>query len=413
MTFSSLQAQSESEIRLARQLCDVEVAKYKAVAENASKSALDYTSLHGYESWMKALKSAQEEARLAKANEIEANKQVGYVIEELKRMTMYKERAELETKQIMLRYGGLSMKQLIYPIDINTDEAEKLLENPIGAFKKEDKANSSSFFSSFRRKLTEKFSSFSSKQEDAELPDATAAPNQRVQPIGKQAPVPSATTRNSYESPPILSTGQSKLSPPKLSTQQGSKSMAPLPQSQSPPVNRRSTISSSSVGNDDAHMLATVAGFHKQQFVSPKPREQDTSAKKLSNSPSLMDHKLAAARNPLSNQHSLKDDASDQSHSSRTSAGGSLPSRPSTADAGLSQSAKEVHEDRLPAQYQIFRARQSNLAVIPKLAFATPRQLDSSVPRYHMRRDVTITDPTQCAWLQKAAGPLIERYILT
>ena len=103
-------------------------------------------------------------------------------------------------------------------------------------------------------------------------------------------------------------------------------------------------------------------------------------------------------------------------HSSRTtdkaeSRSSKGSSRPSSADSGSLQSAREVHEGRLPAQYQLFRTRQSNSTAISKLCIATPRHSDASGPRYHMRRDVSITDPTQCIWLQKASGPLTDRCI--
>jgi hypothetical protein len=343
---------------------------------------------------MKALKSAQEDARLAKENEIEAQNQTGYVIEELKRMTMFKERAELETKQVMLRYGGLSMKQLIYPSEMNVDEAENLLENPIGPFKNEvnsnSKEDSSSFFSSFRRKLTEKFS-FSTKKEIVVMREDITAPKYQVQSFGKQVPLHFSTTKNTSESPTknessLFSVGQSTNSPPKLSTKQRSKSISNLPQSQSPPVDRKSSPIASSLGNENPIGFAAVAGSPKQWHALPKSRDQDTSAKVLPHTPSRIDNKSvsASARNPSGTQHALTGDASDRS--SRTSTGGSQSSRPSIADAGSWQSAKEVREDRLPVQYQSFRARQSNLASIPKLAFQTPRQLDASPYSNRMRQ---------------------------
>ncbi len=416
-----------------RQLSDVEVAKYKAVAENASKSALDYASLHGYESWMHALQSAQEEARQSRENEIEAKKQTGYVIEELKRMTLCKERAELETKQVVARYGGLSMTQLIFPSEMENMDAE---ENPIKEHQKQNAAgDSSSFFSSFRRKLKEKFNSFTETKKDyndGSDQDEPVAKN-RLPSTRKQPNVPMSATRNvptsnirvegspasgkslqspTY-SPPILDSKSPTNSPPKISTQSPSTSpQLSMPSrrntmldehkySHSSAHRKKSTQSTSVAGHEETDKMTFANGFQKQQHVETAHKQE------------LSDDKITATRSQMKDARSKKEDTSELSSHS-TNKWESRTSRPSSADSGSiqSSSSRDVHEGRLPAQYQNFRARQSNLTTIPKLSFSTPRQSDPGM-RYLMRRDMSITDPLQCAWLQKASGLIVERCIGT
>jgi hypothetical protein len=425
-----------------RQLSDIEVAKYKAVAENASKSALDYASLHGYESWMHALQSAQEEARKSRENEIEAKKQLGYVIEELKRMTLYKERAELETKQVVAKYGGLSMTQLIFPSEMeNMDANENTIE---GDQKHKAEVESSSFFSSFRRKLKEKFNSFKETQMDddqaSDVEDTMA--KSRSPLIKKQSYMPVSKTRSAAASsaassiktessllpkgqltqsptysPPMLRAKSPTNSPPKLTTQ----SLMNSPQKQLPGhrnvVSDEPKQSNSSVNRAkglpiltgyEATTNTTLAnGFQRQMHV-PKLHEQDPSEKIISSRASQVDNKKD--KNSLVNDHRSKRDDTSEYSSRSTNRGESYSSRPSSAESGSIQSAREIQEGRLPAQYQNFRARQSNLTTIPKLSFSTPRQSDLAGMRYQMRRDFSVTDQLQCAWLQRASGPVVERY---
>jgi hypothetical protein len=425
--------QNETELRLVRQLSEVEVAKYKAIADNASKKSLDYASLHGYESWMQALQSAQEDARRSRENELEAIKQTGYVVEELKKMTMYKERAELETKQVISRYGGLSLKQLIYPSEMSTAESVNLLVEPSNELKQHDKTDdSTSFFSTFRRKLKQKFSNISKKEDDRASHKNEIEPDARLQMMDRQAE--SAIIRKSPVSDnqarlPLPIARQASVLTPKVDgsplafgklkqSQKRSPQLLPSrgnifdesPLSKSPANHMKHSPTSSS-GYEGQKMISDNDAFQLQQPVS-RSREHDVTAKIESNRSSRAEYKSVAPRNSGTDQSSIKDDTTD--HSSRTtnraeshSSKGS--SRPSSADSGSLQSAREVHEGRLPPQYQFFRTRQSNLTVIPKLSLATPRYSEASGARYHMRRDVSIKDPTQCAWLQKASGPLAER----
>ncbi len=375
--------QNETETRLIRQLSEVEVAKYKAVAENASKNALDYASLHGYESWMQALKSAHEEARLSRENEHEAIKQTGYVIEELKKMTMYKERAELETKQVMLRYGGLSMKQLIYPSEMNIDEAQNLLISPSQEPKQQNAAeDSSSFFSTFRRKLKEKFGSLSQKkEEDRTSNDDSIEPKTRFQTVDRMTGM--AFARKSD----VIDKQHARL----------------------PIALTKNVAVSATKSTEFLHPNSTQSPKHSPQKLSPSranalgvPQLSKLHVSPMKSSPtSISGHEDSN----FPSDHSSRTTDKAESRSSKGS------SRPSSADSGSLQSAREVHEGRLPAQYQLFRTRQSNSTAISKLCIATPRHSDASGPRYHMRRDVSITDPTQCIWLQKASGPLTDRCI--
>ena len=396
-------------MRLVRQLSDVEVAKYKALAENASKSSLDYASLHGYESWMQALESAQEDARQSRENEQEAMKQTGYVIEELKKMTIYKERAELETKQVMLKYGGLSIKQLMYPTEMNIDSAQYLLEKSIKDIKPNNTStDSSSFFSSFRRKLKEKFSSFAGKEEDNAMNAEDISPKIPSPSIQRRAQVHVAISRNAQvatlknEGSPLQperKTHSPTNSPQKASPLHGN-SLHDLPLSSRPSVSVANSSPSRTISHEDSK------GRNSYSKQVSRPNEHDASEKMSPKSQVVQ--KSIAERNLKLSERYIKDDNSE--HSSRTTnKSESHTSRPSSADSGSMQSERGINESRLPTQYQAFRARQSNTTAIPKLSFATPRNSDVSGPRYQMRRDISITDPIQCIWLQKASGPLIER----
>jgi hypothetical protein len=415
-----------------RQLSDVEVAKYKAVAENASKSALDYASLHGYESWMKALQSAQEEARQSRENEIEAKKQTGYVIEELKRMTIYKERAELETKQVVARYGGLSITQLIYPSEMeNMDggESPNFLQNSIKDGQKQNTTgDSTSFFSSFRRKLKEKFGSFAETKEDDVAHNDEYVDNTRWRSSEKRPNPPTMSARNvsaPASSPPRKLSQSPAYSPQALHSPQQVLTHSPLqspskvlptrgiavsdePQSSKSSLNRLKISPISPLGHDNATKTPPQNGFQTKQY-SANPYEHDASTKILATL--RVDESNTASRSQKTDQRLQKYGVTEYS-ARPTHKGDSNSSRPSSADSGSMQSAREVCEGRLPAQYQNFRARQSNMTTkIPKLYFVTPKQTDPSSARYQMRRDVTITDPLQCSWLQKSSGPLMERCI--
>jgi hypothetical protein len=329
-------------------------------------------------------------------------------------MTMYKERAELETKQVMLRYGGLSMKQLIYPSEMNIDAAQDLLVNPI--LKQHNTADdSSSFFSSFRRKLKEKFSSLSQKHEErtsydeneakirSQLIDRQAdAAFSRSSPVHeKQVRMPVAVIRKSSVSARKIDDSplaNEKLavspsnSPQNTSTSHGHViDMQQL--SKSPALNRLKNSPTLASGYDDPHKSVS-------------------SVKIATNNASRAEYRSAAIQNP-GMKHSLKDAVSDNSE--RTHKAESISSkgssRPESADSGSLHSSREAQEGRLPAQYQFFRKRQSGSTAVPKLSLMTPRQSDIAGPRYHMRRDVSITDTTQCIWLQKASGPLSDRCV--
>lgn len=432
-----------------RKISEVEIAKYKAAAENASKNSLDYASLHGYESWMQALQSAQEEARNSKERQREAEKHTSYVVEELKRMTMYKERAELETKQVMLQYGGLTMKQLIFPAEMNIEEAQNLLQNPVKEEHASNSAqeNSSSFFSSFRRKLKEKFSSLTQKQDGSEQSSEDAALDVRAPLAARPAQVPATTKRiasasaSKPESSPLAG-GQfpafSKTSPQNSKTTQrrntisptsiGSLSSSPkhlptTPQQHASPNQNWNTTSDepqllSASEDRQKSSSSALSRMHNRQnefMMADEGRLQLMRAKTGEDNKNILqktstraEHKTAVLREPIMHHHSAKGFETDQHLSIKTD---SQSSRPSSADSGSMSSSRDLNDVRLPAQYQMFRARQFNPTIIPKLSFSTPRSSDSAGSRYQMRRDVTITDPSQCLWLQRASGPISERCV--
>ena len=347
-------------------------------------------------------------------------------------MTIYKERAELETKQVVARYGGLSIKQLIYPSEMENlegGESPNFVQNSIKDGQKQNATgDSSSFFSSFRRKLKEKFGSFAETKEDDEARNDESVDNARWRSSEKRSNPPLTSVRNvSAPASSPLANGklsqspayspQALHSPPKVlahSPLQSPSKVLPTrgiavsdePQSSKSSLNRLKNSPISPLVHDNATKTPPQNGFQTKQY-STNPYEHDASTKILA---TRVDESNAASRSQKTDQRSQKYGSTEYS-ARPTTKGDSNWSRPSSADSGSMQSAREVCEGRLPPQYQNFRARQSNMTMIPKLSFVTPKQTDPSSARYQMRRDVSITDPLQCSWLQKSSGPLMERCI--